>query len=53
MTNNKTTERADLAQALISLDKKRTRIHLRQCPELDLIDEQESQIIEMIIGNKQ
>jgi len=42
----------DLAQALIHLDKKRERIHLRSCPELDLIDEQSARIIRMILGDE-
>lgn len=53
MTNNiSNTKRADLAQALIHLDKKRDRISLRNCPELELIDRQAAQIITMILKDK-
>ena len=49
MTKKQPNSRDNLAQALIHLDKKRDRISLRSCPELDLIDEQAARIITMIL----
>ena len=50
MNNKKNDHRTDLSQALIHLDKKRERIHLKNDPEIALIDQQTAKIITMILG---
>lgn len=48
--NNKNNDRTDLSEALIHLELKRSRITLRNDPELELIDQQAARIILMILG---